>query len=157
MKVKMIVAGDALSFDIHKELNFDPENVFAVIGEQPSKLAWWHSLVALKERELADFMVDMDARVSAIELDTRGNSKDLEAQYGKVTEGVIKSVLATNDEVMELTKKSNEIKRDVNILKAMAKGFDSRSALMATAGSMSRVELEAGLRSMTGRAKKSIE
>jgi len=156
MKVQMIVGNEQLDFTVHTELNFDPANVFDVIGEQPGKLAWWTALVAVKEQELADFVVDMEARTSAIELDIRKNSKSLEDQYGKVTEGVIKAVLAANDEVVQLSTKMNEIKRDANILRAMAKGFDSRSSLMATAGSMHRAELEAGLRALTGRAKKGM-
>lgn len=154
MRVKMNVRGMPLDFKIHTELNFDPENVFAIIGEQPGKLAWWTSLAVMRDQELADFATQADKRKAEIELGVRGDSKSLEEQYGKVTEGVIKAVLASNDEIVKLNMDANKLRRDVGILKAMAKGFETRSVLLATAGSAQKAEVEARLRSLVGKAKK---
>jgi len=154
MIVKMVVAGQKFEYDIHETLDFDPEHVFDVIGKQPGELAWWFSLLAMKEQEVEDNKTAMDSKVSGIELDLRANSKLLEDKYGKVTEAVIKAELTQNQEVLALQKKYSKLRREAGLLKAMTKGFDSRSVLLATAGSAQRAELEARLRSLTGKASK---
>ena len=155
MKVQMLVGGQNLKFDIHTELNFDPEHVFDVIGKQPGMLSWWYSLAAMKDQEVNDFTSEMEKRMAEIELEVRSDTALLEAQYGKVTEGVIKAAIQAKDEPSQLKAKLNEMRRDAAILKAMAKGFDSRSALLATAGSAQRAEVEARLRQLVGKAKNS--
>ena len=154
MKVAMQVGGQDLKFNIHTELNFDPEHVFDVIGKQPGMLSWWYSLAAMKEQEVSDYAADMEKRMAEIELEVRSDPKALEATYGKVTEAVIKAVIQSRDEPGEMRSKLNEMKRDAAILKAMARGFDSRSALLATAGSAQKAEVEARLRQLTGKASK---
>lgn len=153
MKVKMDIAGDEFKYDVHEQLFFDPEHVFDVIGKQAGQLAWWHSLVALKDQECEDYKVRLDRDLAEIELSYRKNSGDLVAEYGKVTESVIKAVVESNSDVIVLKEKLNLLKREVGMLKAMAKGMDTRSVLLATAGSAQRAELEARLRSMVGKAK----
>lgn len=154
MKVSMKVGGEKFSYDIQKELNFDPEYVFDALGEQPGKVTWWWSLVAMKEREVEDFRVNMDAELATIELSYRSDSSVLEAQYGKVTESVIKAAMASNDDVMKLHKKHSALKQDLNMLKAGARGFDGRGALLCTAGSAQKAEVQARLRALVGKAKK---
>ena len=154
MKVSMKVGGQKVDYDIDAELNFDPEFVFDVLGEQPGKQTWWWHLVAMKEREVEDHKIQMDANLAAIELDFRSNSSILEAQYGKVTESVIRSAIAVHDDVIKLHKKHNAMKQDLNMLKATARGFDSRGPLLCTAGSAQKAEVQALLRQLVGKAKK---
>jgi hypothetical protein len=153
MEVKMKVAGDKLEYDVHEQLYFDPEHVFEVIGKQAGMLAWWYSLLALKDQELEDYKVHMDRDIAVVELNYRRNSDDLVAIYGKVTESVIKAAVESDVVVVEAKEGLNLLKRESGMLKAMAKGMDTRSVLLATAGSAQRAELEARLRSMVGKAK----
>jgi len=145
LKVKMKVGAMAVNYDVHDELYFDPEHVFDVIGEQASKLAWWTSLVVMKEQELADANVNHDRAVAEVDLAIRANALD---QGAKITETAIKAVLTQNEDLHAGALKINKIRRDVGFLKAMALGFKDRSALLATSGSAQRAELEARLRSM---------
>ena len=152
MKVKMKVGNMNVSYDIHDELYFDPEHVFDVIGEQASKLAWWSSLVVMKEQELADNGVRHDRLVAEVDAGIRASALD---RGVKVTETAVKGLVTQNDEVFDGAIKLNKLKRDVGFLKAMALGFKDRSALLATSGSAQRAELEARLRSMVGRTTES--
>ena len=154
MKVKMKVGGREFEYDISKELDFDPEFVFDALGKQPGKQVWWWHMVALKEREVEDFKVNMDAELAQLELDFREDGSTLEAQYGKVTESVIRSALACHEDVIKLHKKNAAMKPDLNMLKAAARGFDSRGPLLCTAGSAQKAEVQARLRELVGRAKK---
>jgi hypothetical protein len=157
MKVKMLVAGDELEYDVHEKLYFDPEHVFDEIGKQSGKLAWWHSLVALKDQEVEDFKIKLDKILADRELAYRGDSADLVEKYGKVTEGVIRAAVDTDSIVIEAKKHLNNLKREVGMLKAMAKGMDTRSVLLATAGSAQKRELETRLRSAIGEASRKDE
>jgi hypothetical protein len=154
MKVTMQVAGDALTYKVHEQLTFDPENTFVELGDQPGKLAWWYSLLTLKEQEADDFKARMEARAAERELELRGDTEDLAKQYGKVTEGVIKAALASDEDLVEMREKYNEIRRDVGLLKAMTRGSESRSVLLATAASAQKAELQAKLRKLVGKAEK---
>jgi hypothetical protein len=145
LKVKMKVGAMDVKYDVHDELYFDPEHVFDVIGEQASKLAWWSSLVVMKEQELADEQVRHERRTAEVDTAIRAQAVDTGT---KVTETAIKSMIAQNDEIHNGSLKINKLKRDVGFLKAMAMAFKDRSALLATSGSAQRAELEARLRSM---------
>jgi len=46
------------------------------------------------------------------------------------------------------------MKQDLNMLKATARGFDSRGPLLCTAGSAQKAEVQARLRQLVGKAKK---
>lgn len=154
MKISMKVGGQKFDYDIEKELNFDPEFVFDVLGEQPGKQVWWWHLVSMKEREVEDFKINMDAELAQIELDFRADGSTLEAQYGKVTESVIRSAVAIHPDVITIHKKANAMKQDLNMLKAAARGFDARGPLLCTAGSAQKAEVQARLRQLVGKAKK---
>jgi hypothetical protein len=150
----MVVAGDKLEYDVHEQLFFDIENTFDELGKQAGMLAWWYSLLALKDQEVEDYKVHMERDIATIELKFRANSEDLAETYGKVTESVIRAAVDTNAEVVTLKEGYNFLRRESGLLKAMAKGMDTRSVLLATAGSAQKAELEARLRSMVGKAKK---
>ncbi|MCG8430106.1 MAG: hypothetical protein MJA29_02890 [Candidatus Omnitrophica bacterium] len=152
MKVQMQVGGKELKYDVHEQLFFDPEHVFDEIGKQAGQLAWWYSLLALKDEEAENFKVEMDARIAEIELAARRDTDTLVSLYGKVTEAVIKAHVEQQVEVVGLKQKYSELKRESGLLKAMTKGMDSRSVLLATAGSAQKAELEARLREITGKA-----
>jgi len=154
MKVSIKVDGNAIKYDIDEELNFDPEFVFDALGEQAGKQVWWWHLTSMKEREVEDFKIKMDAELAQLELEIRGDSATLEAQYGKVTESVIKAAMACHPKLVEANKKLNALKQDLNMLKATARGFDGRGALLCTAGSAQKAEVQARLRALVGKAKK---
>jgi len=157
MKVKMQVAGDDFEYDVHEKLYFDPEHVFAEIGKQSGKLAWWHSLVALKDQEIEDAKIMLDKLLADRELDYRKNSDDLVAEYGKVTEGVIRASVDSDSLVIDAKKRLSHLKKEGGLLKAMSKGMDTRSVLMATAGSAQKREIETRLRSSIDAASRSKE
>lgn len=145
MKVAMKVGGMDVKYDIHDELYFDPEHVFDVIGKQPGLMTWWASLTVLKDQEYQDAVVKHDRKVAQLDQDIR----QLAVREGtKITEGTIKSKILSNLEVEKGLLQLNKLKRDVGFLKAMAKGFESRSVLLATAGSAQKAEIEARLRAM---------
>ena len=148
MKVKMLVGGDELEYDVHEQLNFDPEYVFPEIGEQAGQLAWWYSLLAIKEQETQDFAAKMASRAAEIELAYRSDSDALAKVYGKVTEGVINSLVQLNQELVDLTAQHNNLKRECALLKAMTKGFDARTSLLTTSGSAQKAEIQARLRTL---------
>lgn len=156
-KVKMKVGGNDLKYDIQEELYFDIDTVFTYFGKQAGLVAWWKSLVSTKDKELKDAKV-MLAKLSAeIELNLRQNQDAIAAQYGKVTEGVIKALIASNETLVADEMKINILARDVGLLKAMADGFEGRSVLLATAGSAQKSEIAAHLRDLTGRTEKRSE
>jgi len=148
MKVAMKVGGMDVKYDIHDELYFDPENVFDVIGKQPGQMTWWASLVVLKEQEYADAQVKHDRRVAQLDQEIRSSAN---RDTTKITEGAIKAQITCNDEVEKDLIHLNRLKRDVGFLKAMSKGFEARSVLLATAGSAQKAEIQARLRSMVKR------
>ena len=152
MRIKMTVGGQKLEYDPHDELFFDPEHVFDVIGKQSGHLAWWYSLVAMKDHELGDAQVEYDRRTAEIDEEIRAKAVD---SGEKLTETAIKSRLAKEPDLVQGQLDLNRLRRDVSFLKAMARGFDSRSALLATAGSAQRAEVEARLRELTGKTRKS--
>ena len=153
-KVKMRVGGNDLKYDIQEELYFDIDTVFTYFGKQAGLVAWWKSLVSTKDKELRDAK-EMLAKLSAeIELGLRKDQDAIAAQYGKVTEGVIKALIASNETLVADEMKINILARDVGLLKAMADGFEGRSVLMATAGSAQKAEISAHLRELTGKTKK---
>jgi hypothetical protein len=147
MDIKMTVGGQKLEYDPQETLFFDPEHVFDVIGKQSGNLAWWYSLLAMKEQELADAQVAFDKQAAE-------RDEEIRNQGNKLTETAIKSLLAKEPALVKAQLHLNSLRRDAAFLKAMARGFDSRSALLATAGSAQRAEVEARLRELTGRAKK---
>ena len=146
MEVEMQVAGQDLQYDIHEQLFFDIETVFGELGTHPGQLSWWYSLLAFKDEELNNFKVSMEGRISQIELEFRGNQTGLVAAYGKVTESVITAAVNCHTEVLELRQKLNELTREAALLKAMTRGMESRTSLMATASSAQKAEVEARLR-----------
>jgi len=148
MRITMSVAGNPLKYDTHEQLNFDVENTFKELGEQPGQLAWWYSLLALKEQELDDFRARMEGRIAERELELRRDTDALTAQYGKVTEGVIKAVITADPDLGTLREEYHEIKKQAALLKAMTRGFESRSVLLATAGSAQKSEIQARLRKL---------
>lgn len=145
MKVKMLVAGNPLEYDIHEQLYFDPENVFDELDTQPGKVAWWYSLVALKEQEVEDFSMRVAAETANAELAFRADADNLAKQYGKVTEGVISSLVQTAPVVTDLKTKYNELRRELMLLKAMTRGFEARTTLMTTSASARKEEMKAHL------------
>lgn len=154
MKVKMTVGGDDLEYDVHEQLNFDPEYVFDELGKQPGQLAWWYSLLAMKDQEIEDFVNHLASVTADTELALRADSETLIKAYGKVTEGVISSLLANNPNLQKIKADLANLRREGAMLKAMAKGFDSRSALLATSGSAQKAEIQARLRAMVNKTDK---
>lgn len=154
MRVKMKVGALDVEYDIHDELYFDPEHVFDVIGEQSSKLAWWSSLVVMKEQEYEDAKVKNDRFVAEVDAAIRADGLDAKV---KLTEAAIKGLVTQNEGVYKRALSLNKLKRDVGFLKAMAMAFKDRSALLATSGSAQRAELEARLRATVGQARKNSE
>ena len=148
MKVVMKVNGQKLEYDTHEQLTFDVEYVFDELGTQPGQLAWWHSLLSYKDEEANNFKANMESKIAQKELALRGDQTTLVALYGKVTEGVISAVLAGDPEILELKQQHNELLRDASLLKAMTRGFETRSVLLATASSAQKAEIQARLRSM---------
>lgn len=145
MKVKMLVAGNPLEYDIHEQLYFDPENVFDELDSQPGKVAWWYSLVALKEQEVEDFSMKVASETANAELAFRKDTEALAKVYGKVTEGVISSLVQTSPVVLDLKTKYNELRKELMLLKAMTKGFEARTSLMSTSASARKEEMKAHL------------
>lgn len=154
MRVTMSVAGDSLTYDIQEQLTFDVENTFSELGEQPGKLAWWYSLLIFKEQEVDDFKVRMESRIAERELELRSDTEDLAKKYGKVTESVIKAALAADEELVEIREDFNELRKQAGLLKAMTRGSESRSVLLATAGSAQKAEIQARLRKLVGKTEK---
>ncbi len=148
MRVKMLVGGDKLEYDVHEQLTFDPEYVFEELGKQPGQLAWWFSLLAMKEQEVEDFSLKISGETARTELAYRADADALAKIYGKVTEGVISSLVDNTPDLIALHEKLNQLRKEASLLKAMAKGFDSRSALLATSASAQKAEIQARLRSL---------
>lgn len=153
MKVSMTVGGEKLEYDVHEQLFFDPGSVFEELGSQPGQVAWWYSLLTIKEQEAEDFKTDMESTISGIELEYRSNSEDLAKTYGKVTESVISAALNLDARVLDLRKKYSTLRREVGLLKAMTRGQDTRSNLLSVSGSAQKVELQARLRSLIASTK----
>ena len=153
----MLVAGDELEYDVHEKLYFDPEHVFDEIGKQSGKLAWWHSLVALKDQEIEDAKIMLDKLLADRELAYRSDTDDLVDKYGKVTEGVIRAAVDSDSLVISAKKQLSQLRKEGALLKAMAKGMDTRSVLLATAGSAQKREIETRLRSSIREASRSDE
>lgn len=148
MKVQMKVGGDDLEYDVHEQLYFDPEYVFEELGKQPGQLAWWYSLLAIKDQEVSNFESKAEAEASRIELAYRQDSENLAKLYGKVTESVISALVKNNPTVLENEEKLSLLRREAALLKAMTRGFESRSGLLATSGSAQKAEIQARLRSL---------
>lgn len=171
MKVKINVAGEEVKYDVKEELFFDIEHVFSYFGHQAANVAWWWSLVAIRSQEIRDAKVELDSmkadldRLSAqIELDIRKDQDALAAQYGKVTEAVIKAVVTGNpllaakqEEINAKQVAISKLTRDKDLLTAMADGFEGRSALLATAGSARRAEVQANIRELVTKTSKATK
>jgi hypothetical protein len=157
MKVRMRVGGDPLEYDTHEQLTFDVENTFSELGEQAGQLAWWYSLLAIKEQEVDDFKVGMDKVTAERELELRKDTETLTAEYGKVTEGVIKACLEADPDLVFLRQEHNELKKQAALLKAMTRGFESRTSLLTTAGSAQKAEMQARLRKLISKTDKEEE
>jgi hypothetical protein len=148
LKVEMKVAGMKVAYDVHDELNFDTDRAFDELGKQAGRQTWWWSLVAMKEQEVSDYKTSMESDIAQVELALRADPAKLESSYGKVTEGVIKSALAIHPAIISVQTKLHEMQRDLALLKAMGKGFDSRGVMLATAGSAAKAEAQARLREL---------
>jgi hypothetical protein len=154
MKVKMSVAGDSLAYDVHQQLSFDVENTFAELGAQPGQLAWWYSLLTLKQEEIEYFKTRMDAAFAERELELRADTDDLTKRYGKITEAIFKAELAVDVDLQSLQNEYTKLKREEGLLKAMTRGMESRSVLLATASSAQKSEVQARLRALVRKTEK---
>jgi len=154
MDVKLTVGGEEIEYNIQEELYFDIEYISKTLEKHAGELAWWSSLLSIKEKELADKKVEVEGEVGRKSIFFRTDPL-FSAKYNKkVTEGVINAELAADEELMLLHKEMNELRLQVGYLKAMSNGMDRRTALLATSGSIKRSELEAGLRSVVKKTKK---
>jgi len=148
MNIKLVVGSEKLDYNVEEELFFDIDHISRTLQTHTGQLAWWASLLAIKEKEYSDKKVNLDGREGEISIFLRTDEDTAKRYNKKVTEGVINAELSSNEELMIQRKDLNETKLQIGYLKAMVKGMSDRSPLLATAGSIRRSELEAGMRSV---------
>lgn len=157
MEITLTVSGNEMTFDTGEQLNFDIDGIMNELQEAPGSLGWWYTLLSYKEQERDDYKAQTAKMAADKELFLRANTDDLAKQYGKVTEGVIKAALLADEELTEREVQLNELNKQVGILKAMTRGQESRSSLMATAASLHKAELQASVRKMVNRSERRVE
>ena len=154
MFVELQVDGEDLSYNIEEQLNFDTDSIPKALEKQSGLVSWWGHLLSTKQMEYKNFKAKVEVELAKLEKSIRLDP-GLATTYGKVTESVISAEVKMHPDYIRFQEELNELERQVGYLRSMVNGFESRTTILATAGSLRRSEIEANIRSLVNRTKES--
>lgn len=151
---KIPCAGEMLEIDIEDELGIDVDNLSPDLQTQAALQSWWDAKYAEKSEEYGKLKVGVSANLGEREIFIRNvlatdpQKLGVELEPKKVTEGVVKAVMDQDERVQEERIKLLKIEKEMNVLRAICRGYDTRSAILSTLGGMRRAEMESLMRSV---------
>lgn len=124
-------SGEIKLFNIEEELAISETDLNRDFIQQPGKFAWWASL-AESAKEIEEKLEVYQERVEG-EADKRAR-RQLEVDGVKVTEGSVKSMIKTDEELMNASLAYNRAKKNAATLKQIVKAFEQRKEMLISLG-----------------------
>jgi hypothetical protein len=154
---KIPCAGEMLEIDIEDELGIDIDNLTPDLQTQGALQAWWDAKLADKAEEVGKVKVGVEAALGEREIFIRNvlmsdpTKLGVDLETKKVTESVVRAVMDQDETVKEQRLRLLKVQHEMGVLRAVCKGYDTRTSLLTTLGGVRRAELEAAMKSVIKR------